>query len=120
MSGRPKRELVLSESEFEQLKALTMRRKTAQALALRARIVLACAEGMDNKTVAANCSLHSKLSLNGARGLSQTVWTDCLTRHAPVRPGQSTTRMSMLLLRGRLSPYLPGRRTGALERWPER
>ena len=29
-----------------------MRRKTAQALALRARIVLACAEGIDNKTVA--------------------------------------------------------------------
>ncbi|MDX6008736.1 IS630 family transposase [Cupriavidus necator] len=30
-----------------------MRRKTAQALALRARIVLACADGIDNKTVAA-------------------------------------------------------------------
>jgi transposase len=57
MSGRPKRELVLSESELEQLKALTMRRKTAQALALRARIVLACAEGMDNKMVAAKLQL---------------------------------------------------------------
>jgi transposase len=43
--GRPKAELVLSEAEREQLKALTMRRKTAQALALRARIVLACADG---------------------------------------------------------------------------
>jgi len=43
----------LSEAEREQLKALTMRRKTAQALALRARIVLASAEGLDNKTVAA-------------------------------------------------------------------
>ena len=53
MSGRPKGELVLSESEREELQALTMRRKTAQALALRARIVLACADGMDNKTVAA-------------------------------------------------------------------
>ncbi len=53
MSGRPKAELVLSESEREQLKALTMRRKTAQALALRARIVLACAEGTDNKIVSA-------------------------------------------------------------------
>jgi transposase len=51
MRGRPKAELVLSESEREQLKALTLRRKTAQALALRARIVLACAEGIDNKTV---------------------------------------------------------------------
>jgi hypothetical protein len=43
VSGRPKRELVLSESEREQLKSLTMRRKTAQTLALRARIVQACA-----------------------------------------------------------------------------
>ncbi|AEI81764.1 transposase (plasmid) [Cupriavidus necator N-1] len=53
MRGRPKAELILSEAEREQLKALTMRRKTAQALALRARIVLASAEGLDNKTVAA-------------------------------------------------------------------
>ena len=53
MRGRPKALLILSEAEREQLTALTMRRKTAQALALRARIVLACAEGIDNKTVAA-------------------------------------------------------------------
>ncbi|MGH1508588.1 IS630 family transposase [Ralstonia solanacearum] len=53
MSGRPKAELVLSETEREQLTALTMRRKTAQAVALRARIVLTCADGIDNKTVAA-------------------------------------------------------------------
>ena len=53
MRGRPKAELVLSESEREQLMALTLRRKTAQALALRARIVLACADGVDNKAVAA-------------------------------------------------------------------
>jgi len=53
MRGRPKAQLVLSESEREQLKALTLRRKTAQALALRARIVLACADGVDNRSVAA-------------------------------------------------------------------
>lgn len=52
MRGRPKAELVLSEGEREQLAALTLRRKTAQALALRARIVLACADGVDNKVVA--------------------------------------------------------------------
>ncbi|MGF6483470.1 IS630 family transposase [Paraburkholderia sp. JPY419] len=57
MSGRPKAELVLSEAEREQFTALTMRRKTAQALALRARIVLACAEGTDNRTVAAKLRL---------------------------------------------------------------
>jgi transposase len=53
MAGRPKAQLVLSEAEREQLVALTLRRKTAQALALRARIVLACAEGADNQDVAA-------------------------------------------------------------------
>jgi transposase len=53
MRGRPKAELVLMEVERDQLMALTLRRKTAQALALRARIVLACAEGSDNKAVAA-------------------------------------------------------------------
>ena len=53
MRGRPKTQLVLSETERERLEALTLRRKTAQALALRARIVLGCADGADNKVVAA-------------------------------------------------------------------
>jgi transposase len=53
MRGRPKAALVLNPTEREQLVALTLRRKTAQALALRARIVLACADGAENKAVAA-------------------------------------------------------------------
>ena len=52
MRGRPKTQLVLTQAELEQLTALTLRRKTAQALALRARIVLACAQGSENKVVA--------------------------------------------------------------------
>lgn len=51
MRGRPKSELVLSEAERERLMALILRRKTAQALALRAPIVLACADGVGNKIV---------------------------------------------------------------------
>ncbi len=38
-------ELVLSDTERSELTALVSRRKTAQALALRARIVLECAAG---------------------------------------------------------------------------
>ena len=45
--------LVLSDEERLELRALAGRRKTAQALALRARIVLCCAEGVQNKEVAA-------------------------------------------------------------------
>jgi transposase len=51
--GRPKAELVLSEDERGRLTALTTRRKSAQALALRARIILRCAEGLSNTAVAA-------------------------------------------------------------------
>jgi transposase len=43
--------LELSESERETLQGLARRAKTAQALALRARIVLACAEGLSNSEV---------------------------------------------------------------------
>jgi transposase len=53
-TGRPKAELVLSDVERETLLSWSRRAKTAQALALRARIVLACAEGTTNKDVAAS------------------------------------------------------------------
>jgi transposase len=57
--GRPKPPLVLSEEERQILERLTNRRKTAQALALRARMVLACAEeASSNKSVAARLGVH--------------------------------------------------------------
>lgn len=45
-------ELVLSEAERSELSSLAARRNTAQAMALRCRIVLACAAGAQNKDVA--------------------------------------------------------------------
>jgi transposase len=51
-SGRPKRALVLSEEERERLESLVHRAGSQPALARRARVVLACAEGFDNKSVA--------------------------------------------------------------------
>jgi len=50
--GRPKAELVLTEAERAQLIRWARRAKTAQYLAMRARIVLACADGRMNKQVA--------------------------------------------------------------------
>ena len=53
--GRPKADLVLTAVERDQLQRWSRRAKSAQALALRARIVLACAEpGATNKQVAAD------------------------------------------------------------------
>jgi len=51
-TGRPKAELILSADEREQLTRYARRATSAQALALRCKIVLACADGHDNKSVA--------------------------------------------------------------------
>ena len=50
--GRPKARLVVAPSERETLERWTRRRKTAQALAVRARIILRCASGRTNQVVA--------------------------------------------------------------------
>jgi transposase len=50
--GRPVADVVLSEDERRALEGLRRRRKTAQALALRAAIVLGCADGKSNGDVA--------------------------------------------------------------------
>jgi transposase len=51
--GRPTAELILSEEERETLARWARRPKSSQQLALRARIVLACADGATNTEVAA-------------------------------------------------------------------
>ncbi|WP_422070634.1 helix-turn-helix domain-containing protein [Streptomyces orinoci] len=61
--GRRKAELVLSEAERAQLTRWARRAKTAQYLALRAKIVLQCAEGGMNKQVAAELGV-SEQSVN--------------------------------------------------------
>ena len=52
--------LVLSEDERRILGNWARRRSTAQGLALRARIVLACAEGSSNTAVAARLGVNRK------------------------------------------------------------
>jgi transposase len=52
-TGRPKAELTLTEDEREQLVRWSRRAKSAQFLALRSKIVLSCAQGLDNTQVAA-------------------------------------------------------------------
>jgi transposase len=58
-TGRPKQPLVLSEEERERLESVSHRARSQPALARRARVVLACAAGLDNKAVAKRlrCSL---------------------------------------------------------------
>jgi transposase len=57
--GRPKQALRLSEEEHQQLRSLAQRARSLPAVARRARVVLACGEGLDNRAVAKKlrCSL---------------------------------------------------------------
>jgi transposase len=56
---RPKAELTLSDDERRTLKSWASRPKSTQRLATRARLVLACAEGLDNTAVAAKLGISS-------------------------------------------------------------
>jgi transposase len=57
-TGRPTPPLVLTDEEQATLTRWSRRAKSSQVLAMRSRIVLACAEGMSNVEVAARLGVH--------------------------------------------------------------
>ena len=56
--GRPTEAIVLSDDERETLERWARRPQSANALATRCRIVLACAEGATNREVAGCLGVH--------------------------------------------------------------
>ena len=58
-SGRPKPVLILTDDERQKLETWANRPKSTQRIATRARIILACAEGLDNKDVAGRLDLNT-------------------------------------------------------------
>jgi transposase len=83
--GRRKADLVLTGAEREQLGRWARRAKTSQVLALRARIVLACAEGRENKAVAADLRTSEH---NVARWRGRFVRDRLDGLHDEERPGR--------------------------------
>ena len=80
--GRPLSVFTLSEAEEETLRSLARRRTTAQALALRARIVLGCAAGDPNQVVARKLGVQRrKRCANGEPVSSRSGWTASMTSH---------------------------------------
>ena len=51
-TGRPKQPLVLTEEERARLESMAHRARSQPLLARRARVVLACGDGLDNEAVA--------------------------------------------------------------------
>ena len=63
--GRPMPPLILDDVERETLERWVRRPKTAQAMALRARMVLACAEGRSNPPAAGSSHRLGGVRRNG-------------------------------------------------------
>ena len=59
-TGRPKQPLKITDEDRDKLSMIARRPKSAQAMAMRARIVLSCGQGMSNSEVA------RKLHVTGA------------------------------------------------------
>jgi transposase len=76
--GRPTKPIVLKEEERGKLQEWTRRPKTAQRLAMRARIVLGCADGKENRQVARElritdqtvCKWRERFRKDGLEGLA--------------------------------------------------
>ena len=58
-TGRPKADLTVTAEEREQLQRWSRRATSAHALALRSKIILRCADGADNITVASGLGVTS-------------------------------------------------------------
>ena len=80
----------LSEPERRELESLARAQKTGQALAKRARIVLAAADGAENKAVWSG-RMRTR-SANGEGGSPSDGWTGSTTSLARVRRDGSATR----------------------------
>jgi DNA-binding NarL/FixJ family response regulator len=67
-TGRPKQPLILTAEEYDRLQSLVHRARSQPLLARRARVVLACAEGLDNKAVARKLPPRWAWWASGVRG----------------------------------------------------
>jgi transposase len=108
--GRPKAELTLTDEERRELTGLIRRRSTPQAMALRARIVLRCAQGRTNTQVAEAlgvsmpmvgkwrrrfvenrlAGLHDEPRPGGPRTISDEAVAEVVTLTLETRPSNAT------------------------------
>ena len=76
----------LSASERRELESLARAHKTGQAMARRARIVLAAAGGLENKVICAEVGADANTVSKWRRALSRIGWMGCSMSRGPATP----------------------------------
>ena len=94
-TGRPSVAVVLDSEEREVLERYVRRRKTAARLALRARIVLRCADGWTNQEIASKLNVTPGTASKWRGRFARSGLMACWKSHASEnRAASATTRSS--------------------------
>ena len=72
--GRPTKPLNLTPQEKEKVSMLARRPKSAQSIAMRARIVLGCNDGLSNGEVAKRLRITGATAANGGSDFGWSAW----------------------------------------------
>ena len=107
-TGRPKEALNLTREERDRLQSMAHRARSQPLLARRARVVLACGDGLDNQAVARK--LRASLGMVGK-------WRANRDRARRARSAMSRWKRSLYR---RWKVRREGRRTGARADWRKR
>ena len=86
--GRPTKPLNVTPQEKEKLLMLARRPKSAQAMAMRARIVLGCNDGLSNGEVAKRLRITELRSANGGSDFGSSAWRVYLMNRAWAHRGR--------------------------------
>ena len=90
--GRPVKPIRLSKAQEEKLRLIERRPSSQQSLALRAKVILECAQGKSNLEVAKELGVCQHMVGNGGGALLSSPWKAWSMRPAVERPERSPMR----------------------------
>src|SRR6266478_8859415 len=120
MAGKPRLPLVLTEAERQTLQGWASRRKTAQGLAQRARIVLLCADGKTNVAVAAELGITRETAGKWRNRFVKQRFAGLSDEPRPGVPRTITDAQIEEVVVRTLEEAPEGPRTGPSGNWPGR
>src|ERR1044071_1617592 len=119
-TGRPKKPLEIAAEDREKLNMIARRPKSAQAMAMRARIVLGCEQGLNNSEVARKVHVTGATVGKWRERFREFGLDRLLDEPRSARLAKSPTKRSKRSLPKRWKQCRPTAPTGAPASWPRR